>query len=110
MQCLSSPKPPTALKLLRNGFSFGFRPEDNLLSLVSPTPSYYKYIAFVENSEYCTSPVYDSSNQLHSILDMNAYPYNFIGSKSNISHVCLPVTYSMRKLDVQTVLQAYSPD
>ena len=58
-------------------------------------PSYYKYIAFVVNTDICTSPVYDSPNQINSILDMNDYPYTFFGDSVFTPHSCLPITASM---------------
>ena len=70
-------------------------------------PSYYKYIAFVANTDICTSPVYDSPNQINSILDMNDYPYTFFGDSVFTPHSCLPITASMDPTDVQHVLSYY---
>ncbi len=72
------------------------------------TPSYYKYIAFVDSNDFCTSPVYDLPNQISSILDMNNYPYTFLGSSRFTPHTCLPITFSMDSRDVEYVLSEYN--
>ena len=71
------------------------------------SPSYYKYIAFVDSAEVCTSPVYDLSNQISSILDSNNFPYTFIGNNHFTHHSCLPITFSMDVHDVNTVTASF---
>ena len=71
------------------------------------SPSYYKYICFVPESSVKTSPVYDHTNQITSILDENSYPYIFVGeTRSWIPHVCLPLTPSMNKSDIYDIISS----
>ena len=72
------------------------------------SPSYYKYICFVPDSSIKTSPVYDHTNQITSILDENSYPYIFVGeTRSWIPHVCLPLTPSMNKSDIYDIISLF---
>jgi len=85
------------------------------------SPSYYKYISFIHDSPVKTSPVYDQSNQLTSILDENSYSYMLIGESGipmvdcslrhfySQSHVCLPLTPSMDDIDIYNVISSCSP-
>ena len=71
------------------------------------SPSYYKYICFIKDSPIKTSPVYDHTNQITSILDENSYPYTFIGeNRSWVPHVCLPITPSMNEGDIYDVISS----
>ena len=71
------------------------------------SPSYYKYISFITDSPTKTSPVYDHTNQITSILDENSYPYTFIGETSSwVPHVCLPITPSMNESDIYDVISS----
>lgn len=79
----------------------------NYHSSASISPSYYKYIVFTSDSAFSTSPVYDISNQICSILDNNNYPYIFFGESRFTPHICLPVTSSMVASDVDQVLESY---
>ena len=87
---------------------YSFKKINYTKSFVSP--SYYKYICFIEDSSIKTSPVYDHTNQITSILDENSYPYTFVGeTRSWVPHVCLPLTPSMNEADVFNVISACTP-
>ena len=67
--------------------------------------SYYKYITFFKESKYKTAQVYDSDNQLISILKDNSLKYKFFGEDEFArDHICLPITYSMSTDDAQMIL------
>ena len=84
---------------------YSFKKINYTKSVVSP--SYYKYICFIEDSPIKTSPVYDHTNQITSILDENSYPYTFIGeTRSWVPHVCLPITPSMNESDIYDVISS----
>lgn len=88
--------------------NYSFKKINYTKSFVSP--SYYKYICFIEDSSIKTSPVYDHTNQITSILDENSYPYTFVGeTRSWVPHVCLPLTPSMNEADVFNVISACTP-
>lgn len=85
---------------------YSFKNINYTKSLVSP--SYYKYICFIPDSSIKTSPVYDHTNQISSILDDNGYPYTLVGeTRSWIPHVCLPLTPSMSKSDIDEVISLF---
>lgn len=68
-------------------------------------PSLYKYICFIKEASIKTSPVYDESNQISSILKHNSYPYTFIGGSSSWTpHICLPVTSTMTEDEAKNVV------
>lgn len=72
------------------------------------SPSYYKYICFVPESSIKTSPVYDHTNQITSILDENSYPYIFVGeTRSWTPHICLPLTPSMNTSDIYDIISSF---
>jgi len=67
--------------------------------------SYYKYICFLKGSKYKTGQVYDSDNQLISILKDNFLNYKFFGEEELArDHICLPITYSMTIDDARMIL------
>lgn len=67
--------------------------------------SYYKYITFFKESKFKTAQVYDSDNQLISILKDNFLKYKFFGEDEFArDHICLPITYSMSTDDAQMIL------
>lgn len=67
--------------------------------------SYYKYICFLKDSKFKTAQVYDTDNQLISILKDNLIEYKFIGEEEYAKeHICLPITYSMTFENAQMIL------
>ena len=54
--------------------------------------SFYKYITYLKSSKYKVSGVYDSDNQLYSILKENDIKFKFIGDNPlGVKHLCLPI-------------------
>ncbi len=85
---------------------YSFKKINYTESIISP--SYYKYICFIPDSSIKTSPVYDQSNQISTILDENSYPYTFVGETNSwIPHVCLPLTPSMNESDIYNVISSF---
>ena len=67
--------------------------------------SYYKYITYLKSSKYQVSGVYDSDNQLYSILKENNIKFKFIGDNPfGVKHFCLPLFPSMNESDVKKVV------
>ena len=67
--------------------------------------SFYKYITYLKSSKYKVSGVYDSDNQLYSILKENDINFTFIGDNPlGVEHLCLPLYPSMSELDVKKVV------
>ena len=67
--------------------------------------SFYKYITYLKSSKYKVSGVYDSDNQLYSILKENDINFTFIGDNPlGVEHLCLPLYPSMSETDVKKVV------
>ena len=67
--------------------------------------SFYKYITYLKSSKYKVSGVYDSDNQLYSILKENNIEFKFIGDNPfGVKHLCLPLFSSMNVSDVEKVV------
>ena len=67
--------------------------------------SFYKYITYLKSSKYKVSGVYDSDNQLYSILKENDIKFKFIGDNPyGVKHLCLPLFPSMNESDVEKVV------
>ena len=67
--------------------------------------SFYKYITYLKSSKYKVSEVYDSDNQLYSILKENNIKFNFVGDNPfGVKHLCLPLFPSMNEYDVEKVV------
>ena len=67
--------------------------------------SFYKYITYLKSSKYKVSGVYDSDNQLYSILKENNIKFDFIGDNPfGVKHLCLPLFPSMNESDVHKVV------
>ena len=59
----------------------------------------------MKSSKYKVSGVYDSDNQLYSILKENDINFTFIGDNPlGVEHLCLPLYPSMSELDVKEVV------
>ena len=68
--------------------------------------SFYKYITYLKSSKYKVSEVYDSDNQLYSILKENNIKFKFIGDNPfGVKHLCLPFFSSMNASDVKNVVK-----
>lgn len=73
------------------------------------TPSFYKYVVLVDVEGIVTSPVYDSHNQLHSILSANNIPFaDPFPDLSLPLHSCLPVFPSMSEEFIGEVVSSLS--
>ena len=67
--------------------------------------SFYKYITYLKSSKYKVSGVYDSDNQIYSILKGNNIKFKFIGDNPlGVKHFCLPLFPSMNESDVKKVV------